>query len=212
VSHSNGRVDKADPGGVVEESDDACLVALAQADPSAFAHLYDRYVQPIYWFCYRRLGSVQAAEDATSAIFVKALAALPRFEPKGGTFRSWLFTIAHNVVLDCLRQASRRGDRSLDSVAEIEDAAPSPEATALAGDQSVALQAALARLTEEQRQIIELRLAGLNGPEIAAALGISHAAVRTAQRRALLRLRALLDVEIGAGPGATLPNERNTHG
>jgi RNA polymerase sigma-70 factor (ECF subfamily) len=212
VSQANGRVDKAGPEGVVEQADDACLVALAQADPSAFAHLYERYVQSIYWFCYRRLGSVQAAEDATSAIFVKALTALPRFEVKGGTFRSWLFTIAHNVVLDCLRQASRRGDRSLETVAEIEDGAPSPEATAVAGDESSALRAALARLTEEQRQIVELRLAGLNGLEIAAALGTSHAAVRTAQRRALLRLRALLDIEIGTSPGAITPDERRTHG
>jgi RNA polymerase sigma-70 factor (ECF subfamily) len=210
VSQANGRVHKADEE--AGEADDARLVARAQANPSAFGLLYDRYVQPIYWFCYRRLGSVQAAEDATSATFMKALSALPKYDIAGGSFRSWLFAIAHNVVLDHLRQVTRRGDRSLEAVAEAAGRSPSPEATAIAGDERTALQAALVHLTEEQRQIIELRLAGLNGPEIAAALGISHAAVRTAQRRALLRLRGLLDFEIGANSAVTTPIERNTHG
>src|SRR3954471_4499736 len=93
-----------------EQADDASLVAQAQADPRAFAQLYDRYVELIYWFCYRRLENVPAAGDATSATFMKALNALPRFNPQGGSFRSWLFAIAHNVVLDHLRQAARRGD------------------------------------------------------------------------------------------------------
>jgi RNA polymerase sigma-70 factor, ECF subfamily len=208
VSQANGRAQGADAEASAELAADACLVALAQADPHEFARLYDRYVDPIYWFCYRRLESVPAAEDATSATFVKALAALPRFDPKGGTFRSWLFAIAHNVVLDHLRQATRRGDRSLESEAEIADKSPSPEASAIAGDERTALHVALAHLTEEQRQVVELRLAGLNGPEIASALGISHAAVRTAQRRALLRLRALMDIDAEASS----PNERSTHG
>jgi RNA polymerase sigma-70 factor (ECF subfamily) len=191
-----------------EQADDASLVALAQADPRAFAHLYDRYIDPIHRYCHRRLGSIPTAEDATSATFEKAFAALPRFDPAGGTFRAWLFTIAHNVVLDHLRQATRRGDRSLETEAEIADKSPSPEATAIAGDERSALHVALAHLTEEQRQVVELRLARLNGPEIASALGISHAAVCTAQRRALLRLRALMEIDVEA----ITPNERSAHG
>lgn len=204
MSHANGRVHNAGAEG--EQGDDACLVALAQENSAAFAHLYDRYVEPVYWFCYRRLESVPAAEDATSAIFMKALAALPRYNSQGGSFRSWLFAIAHNMVLEHLRQAARRGNRSLESVAETADDARSIEATVIAGDEQSALQAALVHLTEEQRQVIELRLAGLKGPEIAMALGISHAAVRTAQRRALLRLRALLDIDLDA---AATPERRN---
>jgi RNA polymerase sigma-70 factor (ECF subfamily) len=210
VNHANGRVHNAGADG--EQVDDACLVVLAQGNPAAFAHLYDRYVQLIYWFCYRRLESVQAAEDATSATFMKAVAALPRYNPQGGLFRSWLFAIAHNVVLDHLRQTARRGDRSLETVAEAVDDSRSPEATVIAGDDQAALRAALTRLTEEQRQVIELRLAGLNGPEIATALGISHAAVRTAQRRALLRLRALLVINLDATTMASTPTERRTDG
>ena len=49
-------------------------------------------------------------------------------------------------------------------------------------------------LPEEQRRVVELRLAGLTGPEVAAALGRSHDSVRTTQRRALARLRTLLGI------------------
>jgi RNA polymerase sigma-70 factor, ECF subfamily len=198
--------------GRAEEADDACLVTRAQADPRAFAPLYDRYIDPVYRYCDRRLGNLAAAEDATSATFEKAFTALPRFDPSGGSFRGWLFTIAHNVVLNHLQQNARRGDRPLDAAAGMADDSPSPEATAVANDEQIALQAALARLTKEQRQVIELRLAGLTGLEIASALRIKHAAVRTAQHRALLRLRALLNVESAGSTPDTQPNESNNSG
>ena len=57
-----------------EESDDAVLAARAAGDPAAFAPLYARYVRPIYRYCYRRLGTHEAAEDATSQVFAKVLA------------------------------------------------------------------------------------------------------------------------------------------
>jgi DNA-directed RNA polymerase specialized sigma24 family protein len=82
--------------------DDAVLVAAAQVDPTAFAPLYARYLPPVYRYCYRRLGTSAAAEDATSEIFVKVLAALPRY--RAVSFRSWLFTIAHHVITDILRR------------------------------------------------------------------------------------------------------------
>src|SRR5262245_60361601 len=76
--------------------DDALLVMRAQAEPSAFTVLYDRYVEAVYRYCDRRLGDRTAAEDATSVIFTRAFVNLPKY--RAGTFRGWLFTIAHNVV------------------------------------------------------------------------------------------------------------------
>lgn len=81
---------------------DSVLVAAAQADRQAFAPLYDRYLDPVYRYCLRRLGSREAAEDATGQVFAKALAALPGYRDR--SFRGWLFTIAHNVVGDAFRR------------------------------------------------------------------------------------------------------------
>src|SRR5215213_5589126 len=70
--------------------DDAWVVRQAKSDPRAFAPLYSRYFDPVYRYCYRRLGHPEAAADATSQIFAKALAALPGYREEAPSFRSWL--------------------------------------------------------------------------------------------------------------------------
>ncbi len=173
------------------DADDAVLVALAQRDRQAFAPLYRRYVDSVFRYCDRCLGNRALAEDATSLIFTKALAALPAY--RGHTFRSWLFTIAHNVIIDMRRQ---RVVRSLDEAAELVDwtAAHSPEAQALASDERRTITALLSHLPDDQRHLLELRLAGLTDAEIARALGRSHGAVRMSQYRAISKLRTLAGV------------------
>src|SRR4030095_9666564 len=80
--------------------DDAALVRRARVDRSAFGFLYDRYVDPVYPYSHRRLGTKEAAEHSTALVFTKALAALPAYRADGPSFRSWLFAIAHNVLAD----------------------------------------------------------------------------------------------------------------
>lgn len=183
-------------------ADEAAWVARAQVDPVAFAPLYAVYLDPVYRYCHARLGTKEAAEDATSLVFAKALAALPRFRPwdRAESFRSWLFTIAYRVVTDDYR--SRRPTAPLDAAAEVPDAEPSPEEYALVADERRTLHATLARLAPDQRRVVELRLAGLTDQEIAEVLGRSHGAVRMIQFRAVARLRTLFGV-------APTPEETN---
>jgi RNA polymerase sigma factor (sigma-70 family) len=170
--------------------DEADLVAAAQRERAAFAPLYVRYVRPVYRYCYRRLGSHEAAEDATSQTFVKALAGLDRYRDHSGTFRGWLFTIADRVVTDLYRR--RRPQTGIDEASEVASATPGPEETAITAEASRSVQAMLERLTPDQRRIVALRLAGLTGLEIAAVVGREHQAVRSLQFRAYARLRRLL--------------------
>ena len=171
--------------------EDARLVALAKADPRAFAPLSARYFDPIYRYCYRRLGHPEAAADAAAQVFVKALAALPGYRADAPSFRSWLFAIAHNVIADDFR--TRRPVAPMTAAAQVAVADPSPEEVVVTQEAGRAVRALLAQLPSDQRQILELRLAGLTGPEIAAALGRSLGAVKIAQVRAFARLRATLD-------------------
>jgi RNA polymerase sigma-70 factor, ECF subfamily len=180
-----------------DEASDAVLVGLAMQNHQAFGLLYDRYVGPIYRYCHRRLDDREEAEDATSLVFTRALAALPTHH--GGSFRSWLFTIAHHVVLNTRRDASI--DRPIDLVLGLADPGPSPEDLAAATERRLAVSQALAVLPEEQRQVVALRLAGLTGPEVAATLGRSHDSVRATQRRALVQLRRLLGITAETGEG-----------
>ncbi len=173
--------------GAGEPRGEALLVARSVADRQAFAPLYARYLDRVHRYCHRRLGSREAAEDATNLIFAKALAALPGY--RGGSFRAWLFAIAHRVVVDEYRGA--RPAQPLAVAAEVADPAPTPEERALTGERRRSVREPLTSLPADQRQVVELRLAGLKGPAIAQVLGRSHAWMRTTQVRAIVRLRAL---------------------
>jgi RNA polymerase sigma-70 factor (ECF subfamily) len=167
--------------------EDARLVADAQADLDAFAALYDRHFAGVYGYCYRELGSAERAEDATQQVFAQALGSLPRYR-EAGKFRSWLYAIAFRVIQSQL--SADRTHAPLAAVGDISDPDHSPEDEALAALERRALQEAIDRLPRDQRRVIELRIAGLKGREIAAELNRSHEAVRMLQQRALDRLAA----------------------
>jgi len=174
------------------------IVAEARLDPRAFAPLYERYVDLVYRYCLRRLGNPERAADATSLVFSRAIGALKSFTPDrrqtGSTFRSWLLTIARHVVIDDARM--HRPTTPLDDAGirtSLRDTAPSPEDRAIAADERERIEAALDQLPDRQRQIVELRLIGLRGAEIASVLGMSVGAVKIAHFRAYSRLRDLLD-------------------
>lgn len=168
--------------------DDDTLVAAAKANPEAFTALYQRYVGPVYRFCYVRLGTLQEAEDAASQVFARALAGLGDY--RGGAFAVWLFRIAQNTVIDTVR--CRRPAQGLDAIVDRGDPAPGPEDETLARAEGEALRQALGQLTDEQRVAIELQLAGWSGPQIAEVLGKSPQAIKMLRFRALQRLRVFL--------------------
>ena len=172
--------------------DDAGLVALAKLDRRAFAPLYVRYADPVYRYCLRRLGTKEAAEDATVQVFVKVLAALPSYRDDGPSFRSWHFAVAHNVLVDVER--GRRPAHDLEATALVVDRAPGPEAEALAAETRRDVRALLAAVARDQRRVLELRLAGLSTAEIAGVLDRPAAAIRGIQFRAEARLRSLMGV------------------
>jgi RNA polymerase sigma-70 factor (ECF subfamily) len=169
---------------------DAVLAARAGHDPQALSLLYRAYLDPVYRYCYHRLGSREDAEDATSQVFTRMLSGLPTFRGER-PFRSWLFAIAHNVVVDMYRL--QRTTEPLDAAADAHDLAPSPEDFAVSVESGNSVLALLAQLTPDQARVMELRLAGLKEVEIADVLGRRPGAVRALQFRALTRLRNLLE-------------------
>jgi RNA polymerase sigma-70 factor (ECF subfamily) len=174
----------------VDETE-AILIARARLDPDAFAPLYLRYVEEITRFCYVRLHDEDAARDAAQQVFERALAGLAGYR-ESGQFRAWLYTIARHVLANDAR--ARRPTLPLESAAETVDPAAGPEEAATAALDRSALAGAIARLPEDQRLAIELRLAGLTGQEIAERMGRSHDAIKKLQLRAMERLRFGLGV------------------
>ena len=173
---------------------DLADVRAAQRDRAAFGALYRRYVDRVYGYCFYLLGDHHDAEDATERTFLAALGAIDRFRDDGATFRAWLFRIAHNELANSLRQRQRRRRRTT----RLEDG-PEPMAdvdpAGLVGvaDEARRLRSAVARLSDDRRQVIVLRFVdGLSAREIGVVLGRSEGAVRVLQHRALRDLAAIL--------------------
>jgi RNA polymerase sigma-70 factor (ECF subfamily) len=183
------------PGNEVLSSlpDDELIVWPDRA--AAFSALYSRYAPRILLYCRMRLSDPRDAEDLAASIFTSAWSAFP--PDTRGPFRSWLFTIAHHAMGNHYRHQGARGPtRSLiDHDADaFRDPDQTPEMAVISKDDARELREALAHLGDDQRQVIELRLAGLKGREIAHILGRSEPAVKMLQYRAMQHLREVLSV------------------
>jgi RNA polymerase sigma-70 factor (ECF subfamily) len=177
--------------GVVSAHEDAALARRAkEGDGQAFAELYDRYFEPVHRYIYYRVRDEQEAEDVTSEVFLRALRAMPRYEPRQ-PFLAWLYRIGRNAVIDRARAVRPR--------VSFEDALSHPDAPAhvvdpddsvLATDRRARLRAALCHLTPEQQEVVVLRfIEGLSAEETGAIMGKRAGTVRGLQFRALQSLR-----------------------
>jgi RNA polymerase sigma-70 factor, ECF subfamily len=163
-------------------------------DAQAFAALYDRYVDQIFAYVYRRVGHRQLAEDLVGDVFLRAFRRLSTFEWQGVDLGAWITTIARNRVHDHFKSARFRLERSTDEVREPvpERASPDdPERVAVARDLARSLGAALESLKDEHREVIELRFVhDLSVTETAAVMERTIGATKALQYRALKALSA----------------------
>ncbi|MDA8395140.1 MAG: sigma-70 family RNA polymerase sigma factor [Candidatus Dormibacteraeota bacterium] len=166
------------------------LVEAAKKDPAAFARLYDRYVDAIHAYVYHQTGSWERAEDVTATTFMRAYAEIGKFEWRGVPYSAWLYRVASNQIL---RDHRRPGWIELPD--GLVDPGEGPEEAALRSDRVAKVQAAVRRLSRDQRQAITLRFgAGLRNAEVAQVMRKSEGAVK------LLIFRALRKLEERLGP------------
>jgi RNA polymerase sigma-70 factor (ECF subfamily) len=170
------------------------LVADARAgDEWAFGLIFDHYHESVYRFIASRVHRPSDAEDLTQLVFVKVLEALPRYESRGVPFGGWLFRLARNAVIDFVR--TRHEHAELDTLVERANGDATPDEIAILRQDLDAVGAALATLTEDQREAVTLRFfAGLSAREAAVAMGKQEGTVRGLQFRAIAGLRRELGI------------------
>ncbi|HEX9311195.1 MAG TPA: sigma-70 family RNA polymerase sigma factor [Actinomycetota bacterium] len=160
-------------------------------DVAAYETLVRRYQNLAVRTAYVITGQAADAQDAAQEAFVKAYYSMGRFR-EGAAFRPWLLRIVANEAINRRRAARRKAQLAL-RVAESrpsEDAAPSPEAAALAHEVRSELVSALSRLREEDRLVIAYRyFFDLSEAEMADALGCARGTVKSRLSRALKRLQ-----------------------
>jgi RNA polymerase sigma-70 factor (ECF subfamily) len=179
-------------------ADDRELVERASGgDSVAVAVLYRRYVDRIYRFAFRRMGTHHRAEEVTAATFERALRALPHFVWRGAGFEPWLFRIASNECAAWFRREQRtsRPRARLALVTYAGDELVVDAGTDLdGGDDVVRIRRALATLTPRYQHVIALRyFADLSTEEAAAAMGCSKAVLSVTLHRAVAALQRVLE-------------------
>jgi len=178
-----------------EREEDAALARRAgSGEAEAFGVLYDRYVDAVYRYVFYRVRNEAEAEDVTSDVFMRALRAIPKYEPRQA-FLAWLYRIARNAVIDrSRRQASRQQVSFEDALAHPNaDQVVNPDSGLLAGSDASVVRVAMQQLTPLQQEILVLRyVEGYDTKTISKLVGKRDGTIRGIEFRALSALRALI--------------------
>jgi RNA polymerase sigma-70 factor, ECF subfamily len=172
------------------------LTALAaRGEATAIESLLEQIRPMVVRYCRARLvqisGHYHVADDVAQEVCIAVLSALPRYRDMGRPFASFVFGIASHKVADAMRNAARLAIPTED-LPDGPDNGPGPEETVVAFIEAERARALLARLPQNQRELLVLRVVtGMSAEETGHALGMSPGAVRVAQHRALARLRAI---------------------
>lgn len=173
-------------------SDGALMVLFANGDPGASRLLAERLLPRALGHAARVLGDRAEAEDVAQEAMLRLWRAAAGWQQDGPAQpATWLYRVVANLCTDRLRRAGRMAP--LDDPDLAEDGAAGPEAMLIEGDRMAALDAALARLPERQRQAVVLRhIEGLSNPEIAEILDLGVEAVESLTARGKRALGAAL--------------------
>lgn len=174
--------------------DDNTLVTRCLAgDPRAFGELVAAYERVVYTLALRMTGNRETARDVTQQVFVKVHRGLASFDRRRRFF-SWIYRIAVNECIN--ERRSRRTHESLDE--RLVDPAPGQEEQAMRREVAEAVQAALQRLPESDREVLVLRhWLERSYAEISDALGLPESTVKSRLFEARQRLGRLLRTEGG---------------
>jgi RNA polymerase sigma factor (sigma-70 family) len=171
--------------------DEALLIAYGNGDAEAARLLTQRLVPRLLKYAMRLLGGDRAeAEDVAQEAMLRLWKVAPDWRQGEAKVSSWLYRVATNLCTDRHRKARHSGE-----MPEVEPADPSLSAVAQMTQAArlAALDAALAKLPERQRQAVVLRhIEGLTNPEIAAAMDIGVEAVESLTARGKRTITAIL--------------------
>ena len=175
------------------QTDEEIFELFQKGNVDALGMIYDRYGLLVYRLTYRMLNNSQEAEDLTQEIFI-SLQKKPGYNPKRGSFYTYLMMVTRSRTIDLLRSKRYRNrfflnqDKMKDLIERQDHANPLEIATI--DERADRVRNALTYLSANQRQVLELSYyEGLSQSEIAERLNLPLGTVKTHSRRGLLKLR-----------------------
>ena len=181
------------------EGDDGDLAKrLQRREAAALGELYDRYGKLAYSLIFRVVRDPGVAEDLVQETFLRVWNRAQGFDAERGALGPWLLAVARNRAIDYVRSSGGKMARGALELEYAEQPAVfvNFEADVLSQDRARRVRAALDRLNENQRHVIELAyFEGLSQTEMAERMGQPLGTVKTWVRTALKNLREDLDVK-----------------
>ena len=178
-------------GRVVDDGFEAVLEQAQHGSERAWEQLYELLARPLR--AYVSMRGADDPDDLVGETFVQVARNLARFEGGEPEFRSWVFMVAHNRVIDERRRSGRRPATLVAEHDETSLAVGDVEGEALDALGLERVRSMLERLTPDQRAVLLLRFVGdLTLDEIAVVVGRPLGAVKQLQRRALRSLKRTL--------------------
>jgi RNA polymerase sigma-70 factor (ECF subfamily) len=167
----------------------------AARDELALGSLYDESSPLVYAIAMRILQNEADASEVVGDVYKQVWTTAARFDENRGTAAAWIVTLARSRAMDRRRFSTARS-RTAGKMEELDDvmsSQPGPESLAIASQSGNAVRRALADLSREQRQVLELSFfGGLSHAEISERLGQPLGTVKSRIRQAVIRLRELL--------------------
>lgn len=194
-------------GGRTEHLSDHGLLALVgRGDRAAFARLYEQYADAAYGLALKVVRDRELAADVVQEAFLTIWRRAATYDADRGQPSTWILSMTHHKAVDVVRRRERRKTAPLDEVAEPIDPAPPVEERAWLGATRAQVNAALRRLPDPHREVIELAyFAGYTQSELAERLAVPLGTVKSRTFAALRGLREEL-----AAAGLNPEDEWNT--
>ena len=171
---------------------EAQLVQDAVHDHQAFGVLYDFYFDKIYGYVIRRCGKREIAEDIVSETFMKVFCNLNKFNSNKGSFKSWVYKIATNNLIDYYRKELKKKSVDIEEVNEPAEIKQTTEEYLMSLEDKKKVMQIIQKLSGRYQQVINLKyFAELSNQEIAELLGISANNVGVLLYRALNKFKSL---------------------
>ena len=181
-----------------EDSNDSLGTLLSRAgrgDHSAFAELYDQLAPVLYGVVVKVVRDPSQSEEVTQEAFIELWRLAPRYDASRGSVRSWAATLAHRRAIDRVRSEQASRDRTEREAHKRPIQSSDVAEQVVANIDGARVRKALERLTEMQRQAVELAyFGGHSYREVALLLDVAEGTIKTRIRDGMIRLRDELGV------------------
>jgi RNA polymerase sigma-70 factor (ECF subfamily) len=183
-----------EPKNVPWQDEEVLVRRAQQQDVQAFTKLYETYFDKIYRYIASRVRNEMEAEDLTQQVFMKMLHSISSYKSKGIPFSSWIYRIAHNQVVDFLRQQKKTATVDIEGL-PLPCTGEDPQHRMEREVDVAELKKATQHLTAAQQEVLSLRFSGeLSIAQCAEIMGKSEGAIKALQHSAVLALRKTLTV------------------